>query len=104
MPLHLTMENYKLPVGEYIELFFDWLVDNASWLFDAISFALEKLINGSTDALLLLNPIAFMLLVAFFAYRLHRSVSLVVYVILSLLTIWNLGYWEETMQTLSLVL
>jgi glycine betaine/proline transport system permease protein len=98
------MENHKLPIGEYIELFFDWLIDNAPWLFDAISFVLEKVINGSTDALLLLNPIVFTLLVAILAYRLHRSVSQVVYVILALLTIWNLGYWQETMQTLSLVL
>lgn len=98
------MENYKLPVGEYIELFFDWLVDHASWLFDAISYVLEKVINGSTDALLLLNPAIFILLVGVFAYRLHHSKGLLVYAIIALLSIWNLGYWEETMQTLSLVL
>jgi glycine betaine/proline transport system permease protein len=98
------MENYKLPLGDYIEMFFDWLVDHASWFFDAIAFALENIINESTDALLLLNPAIFIVLVGVMAYRLHRSIPLVVYAVIALLTIWNLGYWEETMQTLSLVL
>ncbi len=98
------MENYKLPLGDYIEMFFDWLVDNASWFFDAIAFALENIINESTDALLLLNPAIFIVLVCVIAYRLHRSIPLVIYALIALLTIWNLGYWEETMQTLSLVL
>lgn len=98
------MDGYKIPLGEYIELFFDWLVDNTSGFFDAMAEALEWLINSSTDVLSWLHPIAFILLLAGFAFWLHRSWALVVYTLLSLLLIWNLGYWLETMQTLSLVI
>lgn len=98
------MDSFKIPLGEYIELFFDWLVDNTSGFFDAMAESLEWLINSSTDALTWMHPGAFIVVLALFAFWLHRSVGLVLYVVASLLLIWNLGYWVETMQTLSLVL
>jgi len=98
------VEDYKLPLGEYTEIFFDWLVDNASGFFDVISDSLEWLIQLLTSGLLWLHPAAFIVVVAGLAYWLHRSVSLVIFAVVSLLLIWNLGYWQETMETLSLVL
>ncbi|MAD45939.1 MAG: choline ABC transporter permease subunit [Oceanospirillaceae bacterium] len=100
----MSMEQYKLPLGKYIEIFFDWLVSSASGFFDAISVSLEWLIVASTDVLLWLHPLAFIAVLAGLAYWVHRAWPLVVFVIVSLLLIWNLGYWEETMQTLSLVI
>jgi len=100
----MVMEQYKLPLGDYIEIFFDWLVGSASGFFDAVSVSLEWLIVSSTDVLLWLHPAAFIVVLAAFAYWLHRSLVLVSFVVISLLLIWNLGYWEETMQTLSLVI
>jgi glycine betaine/proline transport system permease protein len=98
------MENYKLPLGEYIEVFFDWLVGVAAGFFDAMSASLEWLITSSTDVLLWLHPAVFIVFLGGFALWLHRSWSLLAFVVVSLLLIWNLGYWEEMMQTLSLVL
>lgn len=98
------MEDYKLPLGEYTEIFFDWLVDNASGFFDVISDSLEWLIQLLTSGLLWLHPAAFIVVVAGLAYWLHRSLSLVIFAVVSLLLIWNIGYWQETMETLSLVL
>lgn len=98
------MEDYKIPLGRYTENFFDWLVDNASGFFDVISDSLAWLIELLTSGLLWLHPGAFIVLVAWLAYWLHRSLPLVAFAVVSLLLIWNLGYWEETMETLSLVL
>lgn len=98
------MEDYKIPLGRYSENFFDWLVDNASGFFDVISDSLAWLIELLTSGLLWLYPGAFIVLVAGLAYWLHRSLPLVAFAVVSLLLIWNLGYWEETMETLSLVL
>lgn len=98
------MDSFKIPLGEYIELFFDWLVDNTSGFFDAMAESLEWLINSSTDALTWMHSGAFIVVLALFAFWLHRSVGLVLYAVAALLLIWNLGYWVETMQTLSLVL
>ena len=98
------MDQYKLPLGKYIETFVDWLVDNFSALFDFISDSLEAIIEAFTGALLWLHPVAFIAIICIFVIALHRSIPLVIYSIVSLLLIWNLGYWMETMQTLSLVL
>ena len=98
------MEQFKLPLGNYIEIFVDWLVDNGASFFDAISESLEWLISLFTNALLWLHPIAFITLVVAIALYFRRSVGLAVYAIVALALIWNLGYWVETMQTLALVL
>ncbi|MEL7400176.1 MAG: choline ABC transporter permease subunit, partial [Pseudomonadota bacterium] len=98
------MEDYKIPLGSYTEDFFDWLVDNASGFFDVVSDSLEWLIDLLTSGLLWLHPAAFIALVAGVAFWVHRSVPLVIFALVSLLLIWNLGYWSETMETLSLVL
>jgi glycine betaine/proline transport system permease protein len=98
------MEQYKLPLGDYTERGVDWLVDNGASFFDAFSESLEWFINIFTSALLWFHPLAFIGAIVALAFGIHRSVSLVIYVIVALLLIWNLGYWVETMQTLALVL
>ena len=47
--------------------------------------------------------LALIALIAALAYWLQRSIPLVVAVILSLLFIVNLGYWEDTLETIALV-
>ncbi|GGY34275.1 choline ABC transporter permease subunit [Bacterioplanes sanyensis] len=98
------MNEYKLPLGDYLELFFDWLIDNASGFFDVIAESLEWLLVASTDGLSWIHPLAFTIAISAFAYWRQRSISLTVFTALSLLLIWNLNYWQETMETLSLVL
>jgi glycine betaine/proline transport system permease protein len=98
------MEQFKLPLGNYIEIFVDWLVDNGAFFFDGIAISLEWMISLFTDALLWLHPVAFITLVVAIALYVRRSVGLAVYAIVALALIWNLGYWVETMQTLALVL
>ena len=44
-----------------------------------------------------------MALLALLAWLLHRSWQLVALVVVSLLLIINLGYWQETLETLALV-
>ncbi len=98
------MNEYKLPLGDYLELFFDWLIDNASGFFDVIAESLEWLLLISTDGLSWIHPLAFTIALSAFAYWRQRSISLTAFTALSLLLIWNLNYWQETMETLSLVL
>lgn len=98
------MEQYKLPLGNYIETFVDWLVDNGASFFDTLSETLEWLISLFTDALLWLHPLALIAMVVFIALYFRRSMGLAAFAIIALLLIWNLGYWVETMQTLALVL
>ena len=55
------------------------------------------------DALQWLPPLVLVLLCAAGGYALHRSWKLALGIFLALLLIINLGYWEETVETLALV-
>lgn len=94
---------HKIPIGAWLKAFVDFLNEHAAWLFDFISLVLGTLIDGLTSALLWIPPLVVILLVAAGAWLLHRSIGLVVFIVASLLLVANLGYWEATMETLSLV-
>ena len=94
----------KIPLGKWIKDFVELLNDHAAWLFDGISDVLGFLIDGLTDVLQLAPPLLLIALFAAGAYWLQRSVWLAVGVALSLLLIVNLGYWEEPVETLALVI
>lgn len=94
----------KLPLGKGVEWFVDELYARFDWLFDLISDVLSFLVEGLTDVLQWCHPLVLVALLAGLAFWLHRSVALVAGVVVSLLLIINLGYWEETLATLSLVI
>jgi glycine betaine/proline transport system permease protein len=98
------LTEYKIPIGKGIEALVDLINKHAAWLFDLIAESLEWLIDGMVDVLQWFHPLALIALIAAFAFWLHRSWKLVVLVILSLLLIVNMGYWEPTLETLALVL
>ncbi|MFT5708516.1 MAG: glycine betaine/proline transport system permease protein [Oceanospirillaceae bacterium] len=95
---------HKIPIGSWMESLVDWLTDNADFIFDAISITLEWLILTVVEALIYLPPYVPILAAAAIAWFLHRSVPLVVFVVLALLLILNLGYWQEMLETFVLVL
>jgi len=94
---------YKIPLGSWIKSLVDLLNAHAAGFFDFISWALGGLIDGLTAGLVAIHPLLLIALIAGLAWLLHRSWQLVVLVVLSLLLIINLGYWQETMETLALV-
>lgn len=62
------------------------------------------MIHGVTFALTWFNPFVFIGLIALLAHVIQRKWALTVFVALSFLLILNLGYWQETMETLAQVL
>ena len=98
------LTEHKIPLGKWIESFVDVLTDHAGWLFDAIAVALTFLIDGFIDILQWIPPILLVGIFAAIAYGLRRSWKLTVVVVLSLLLVINLGFWEQTLETLALVL
>ncbi len=93
----------KIPLGAWIKSFVEFLNDNAAWFFDFISDVLGFTINGLIDVLQWLPPLLLVAIFAALAYGLHRSWRLALMVAGSLLLIVNLGYWEQTIETLALV-
>ncbi|WP_020394798.1 choline ABC transporter permease subunit [Thiolinea disciformis] len=98
------LTEHKLPIGKWLGKGVDYLNQYASGFFDALSLVLETILNGTTKALLMIPAWLLIALVAGLAWWLHRSKGLVVFVVLSLLLIVNMGYWQETIETLVLVI
>jgi glycine betaine/proline transport system permease protein len=94
---------YKIPIGKWIEDLVDLLIDHAGWLFDAISSVLGFLIDSLTDIMQWFWPLVLIALFAALAYWLHRSIVLLAAIVLGLLLVINQGYWQETVETLALV-
>ncbi|MEH6632855.1 MAG: choline ABC transporter permease subunit [Halopseudomonas aestusnigri] len=95
--------DHKIPVGSWGESFFDFLIDNFAGFFDAITDGGSFLIDGSVELLLLVPSVILIVLVTAIAQYLQRSWKLSLFVVLSLLFIINQGYWEETIESLVLV-
>lgn len=94
----------KIPVGKTAKLVIDWLQDHAAPLFDALSVALQALIDATLWVLQ--SPPALIVIAAFaaLAYLLQRSWKIALLVVLGFLFILNQGYWEETTESLALVI
>jgi len=94
----------KIPVGDVAGSVFDWLQDNGGWFFDGLSDAMEWLI----DAILLIlqwpHPLVVVAAFAGLTYALQRSWKTTAFIVLGFLFILNQGYWEETTESLTLVL
>jgi glycine betaine/proline transport system permease protein len=78
--------------------------DNLYWFFDFISLVVGTSIEAMIDLLLFFPPLLIIVLVAALAFWLHRSWKLAVGALLFLLLIVNMGYWEETIKSLALIL
>jgi len=93
----------KIPLGKWIRNGVDLLNDHAAWVFDLIADGLSFLIVGLIDILQWFPPLVLIALIAALAYGLHRSWKMALAMAAALLLVINLGYWEETIETLSLV-
>jgi len=94
----------KIPVGQTAKAVIDWLQTHAGPFFDALS----TLMQGLIDAILWVfeTPPPFVVIAAFMAltWWLQRRWGLTLLVGLGFAFILNQGYWEETTQSLTLVL
>lgn len=98
------LESNKIPIGRWLADFVDFLNEYLFWLFDGFTIALEYVFDLTSYVLLAIPAFGMITLIAAGAYWLHRSWKISLFIVVSLLLIVNLGYWEETMETLSLVI
>lgn len=94
----------KIPVGRTAKAIFDWLNANAAWLFNAISTAMDWLIGRILAGLEFPHPFLFIAIAVALTWALQRNWRPCLLVALGLLFILNQGYWDETLQSLTLVL
>jgi glycine betaine/proline transport system permease protein len=98
------LTDYKIPVGKVAKTIFDWMKDNLSPLFDAISAVMEAMIEGILWLLQAPHPLILVALFVALTWYLQRSWKVCLGVFLGFLFILNQGYWEETTESLTLIL
>jgi glycine betaine/proline transport system permease protein len=94
----------KIPVGNVAESVFDWLQGHGEWFFDGLAGIMEAMIDGILWLLQTPNPLVIVLAFVALAWVLQRSWKTCLFVALGFLFILNQGYWEETTESLTLVL
>jgi glycine betaine/proline transport system permease protein len=98
------LTDYKIPVGKVAKTIFDWMKDNLSPLFDAISAVMDAMIAGILWLLQAPHPLVIVALFVALTWYLQRSWKVCLGVLLGFLFILNQGYWEETTESLTLIL
>lgn len=93
-----------IPLVNFIDNLVEWLRVHASFIFnpirDFINFTVELFIKIFS----IFPPLLFIVIIAFLAYYLTKKIKgITIFSILSLLLIWNLGYWDDMIITLSIV-
>ncbi len=93
-----------IPLVNFIDNLVEWLRVHASFIFnpirDFINFTVELFIKIFS----IFPPLLFIVIIAFLAYYLTKKLKgITIFSILSLLLIWNLGYWDDMIITLSIV-
>ncbi|MDX2315928.1 MAG: choline ABC transporter permease subunit [Gammaproteobacteria bacterium] len=98
------LESNKIPIGRWLADLVEFLNEYLFWFFDGFTIALEYVFDLTSYVLLSIPAFAMIALIAGAAYWLHRSWKISLFIVLSMLLIVNLGYWDDTMETLSLVI
>lgn len=95
---------HKIPLGRWLAGLVEFAMLHAQHGFDALSNVLAGGINSLTALLMKIPTLLSIALATSGTFALRRSLGVAVFVLLALLLIDNLGYWDPTIQTLSLVL
>ncbi len=94
---------YKIPVGEVASDYFDWMQHHGGWFFDALSAALEGMIEAVLWVLQTPPPLVVIAVFVAGTWALQRNWKACLLVGLGFLFILNQDYWEEATESLTLV-
>jgi glycine betaine/proline transport system substrate-binding protein len=102
--LERWLADHKIPVGDTMAILIEYVKTHFRVLFNGISTVIRGSVDGLTALLRAVPSPLLVLGAAALSWVLRRSWPLVVFVVAALLFIMNQGYWEPTLETLSLVI
>lgn len=102
-PFHFLGGFKKIPLGQWMKGAVDYLTGHFSNQFRLISEPLKWMIEKLIAVLSSLSPLFLILFFGVLAYLRNRSFPRAIMIVLSFTLIWNLGYWEATIQTIALI-
>lgn len=94
----------KIPIGRWVQGMIEFLTDNFDDQFGLFSDGLEAMILYTISGFEKVPPLALIAGIVGLAYALHRSWKGALGLAAALLLVLNLGYWQETIATVALVL
>ncbi|TCS67446.1 choline ABC transporter permease subunit [Primorskyibacter sedentarius] len=94
----------KIPVGKLAGSGFEWLEKKGSVFFDFLADTLEAMIDGILWVLQTPNPLIVIAVFVALTWALQRSWKVCLFVAVGFLFVINQDYWEETTESLTLVL
>ena len=97
------MFDYKIPLNKWVSDFIDWLVNNYRPFFQTLKTPIEMTLNGFEALLGQAHPFLIIVFFCFLAWK-FKGWGLTVSTAVTFLIIGFLGLWEQTMQTLAMVL
>ena len=93
----------KLEIGKAFDAFIEWLKNAGEPVFDGMAWLIESLLSG-LETLLMFPPAPLLFVIfALGAYKISGK-GMALFTLFGLFLIQNLGYWEESVLTLALVL
>jgi glycine betaine/proline transport system permease protein len=94
----------KIPIDDAAEAGFDWLQTNLGWFFDGLAVVMEALIDAILWVLQTPHPLIIIAAFVALTWVIQRNWKTCAFVALGFLFILNQDYWEETTESLTLVL
>ncbi|MDM5154462.1 proline/glycine betaine ABC transporter permease [Bacillus sp. DX1.1] len=94
----------RIPLGEWVDSFVEGLYQHFEGFFRGFSFVIGGFVDLLTNLLMFIPSIVFIAIACFLVWYASRKASLVIFSLIGFLFILNINYWEQTMQTLALVL
>ncbi|MDO6584011.1 choline ABC transporter permease subunit [Salipiger sp. 1_MG-2023] len=98
------LTDHKIPVGKAASAVFDFIRDHGKIVLDAMSTIMETLIDAILFVLQEPPELLVIAIIVALTWALHRSWKVALFVALGFLFILNQDYWEETTESLTLVL
>ncbi|HMA69176.1 MAG TPA: ABC transporter permease subunit [Candidatus Mcinerneyibacterium sp.] len=94
----------KIPLGNWIESFVNFLIDNFQGPFESFSNLIESMIDSFESMLKLFHPMILMLIISGLTYWKRKKIGLSIFVIIGLGILWNLNLWPELITTLASII
>lgn len=96
------MSTFRLPIGEFVDLAVSWLLEYAGFIFNWLDDRIYSTVT-SVEAVLFWLPFwVLIILAAALAWKLAGR-GLAIFTLVGFALIHNLGLWDASLQTLSLI-
>ncbi len=92
-----------LPLGDWIEVVIQWVVDNFRPFFQAVRVPIALALAGIEDLLQAIPPLLFLLVMPLVIWQVTKP-NVAILSFIGMLLVGLMGAWEEAMTTLALVI